>query len=216
MRDAPAPNRLQRGMDFTIADEETWLSFQSVMTWHEMCASPRVRRRGRSSKRKPYFSSAMLNANPTLFEVTEERRVADDLTREHDLDERDPLDNLEVFDMIRSIKDPEHPHTLEQLRVAQSSLIQVDDKRGLVSVNFTPTIPHCSMATLIGLCIRVKLLRSLPPRFKVDVNVTPGTHASEAAVNKQLNDKERVAAALENDNLLRTVNQCCDPSTLDS
>ena len=158
----------------------------------------------------------MLNANPTLFEVTEERRVADDLTREHDLDERDPLDNLEVFDMIRSIKDPEHPHTLEQLRVAQSSLIQVDDKRGLVSVNFTPTIPHCSMATLIGLCIRVKLLRSLPPRFKVDVNVTPGTHASEAAVNKQLNDKERVAAALENDNLLRTVNQCCDPSTLDS
>jgi hypothetical protein len=27
------------------------------------------------------------------------------------------------------------------------------------------------MATLIGLCIRVKLLRSLPPRFKVDVQV---------------------------------------------
>ena len=52
------------------------------------------------------------------------------------------------------------------------------------------------------------LLRSLPPRFKVDINVTPGTHASEAAVNKQLNDKERVAAALENDNLLNVVNKC--------
>ena len=64
------------------------------------------------------------------------------------------------------------------------------------------------MATLIGLCIRVKLLRSLPARFKVDISITPGTHASEHDVNKQLNDKERVAAALENDNLLRVVNQC--------
>ena len=34
-------------------------------------------------------------------------------------------------------------------------------------VRFTPTVEHCSMATLIGLCIRVKLLRALPPRFKV-------------------------------------------------
>jgi len=30
-----------------------------------------------------------------------------------------------------------------------------------------PTVQHCSMATLIGLCIRVKLMRCLPPRFKV-------------------------------------------------
>ena len=34
-------------------------------------------------------------------------------------------------------------------------------------MEFTPTVEHCSMATLIGLCIRVKLLRVLPPRFKV-------------------------------------------------
>jgi len=36
-----------------------------------------------------------------------------------------------------------------------------------MQVRFTPTVEHCSMATLIGLCIRVKLLRALPPRFKV-------------------------------------------------
>ncbi|KAK2492310.1 hypothetical protein MC885_019381 [Smutsia gigantea] len=59
-----------------------------------------------------------------------------------------------------------------------------------------------SMATLIGLSIKVKLLRSLPQRFKMDVHITPGTHASEHAVNKQLADKERVAAALENTHLL--------------
>ena len=46
-------------------------------------------------------------------------------------------------------------------------------------VQFTPTIPHCSMATLIGLCLRVKLQRSLPSRFKVDVKIYPGTHSSE-------------------------------------
>lgn len=67
---------------------------------------------------------------------------------------------------------------------------------------------HCSMATLIGLCVRVQLLRALPPRFKVDVLVSPGAHSSEHAVNKQLNDKERVAAALENPGLLDKVNLC--------
>ena len=45
--------------------------------------------------------------------------------------------------------------------------LQVDDENNYVGIEFTPTIPHCSMATLIGLSIRVKLLRSLPPRFKV-------------------------------------------------
>lgn len=64
------------------------------------------------------------------------------------------------------------------------------------------------MATLIGLCIRVKLLRVLPSRFKIDIRLAPGSHASEAAVNKQLNDKERVAAALENPNLLTMVDRC--------
>ncbi|GFH32027.1 uncharacterized protein HaLaN_31175 [Haematococcus lacustris] len=71
------------------------------------------------------------------------------------------------------------------------------------------------MATLIGLSIRVKLLRALPQRFKVDIQITPGAHSSEAAVNKQLADKERVAAALENPNLLDMVNRCLASSEVD-
>ena len=43
---------------------------------------------------------------------------------------------------------------------------------------------------------------------QVDISITPGAHSTEAAVNKQLNDKERVAAALENPNLLDMVNKC--------
>ncbi|KAI8847416.1 hypothetical protein BC829DRAFT_362992, partial [Chytridium lagenaria] len=119
----------------------------------------------------------------------------------------DPFDPLEVFDLIRHINDPEHPLTLEQLNVAQLDQISVDNEREEIVVRFTPTIPHCSMATLIGLCIRVRLLRTLPDRFKVDIKVQEGTHQSEVAVNKQLNDKERVAAALENAHLLEVVNQ---------
>jgi metal-sulfur cluster biosynthetic enzyme len=72
--------------------------------------------------------------------------------------------------MIRFINDPEHPLTLEELNVVQQSLVDVSDDENRVKVQFTPTIPHCSMATLIGLAIRVKLLRSLPERFKVCCN----------------------------------------------
>lgn len=44
---------------------------------------------------------------------------------------------------------------------------QVDDAGSTVIVKFTPTVAHCSMATLIGLCIRTKIMRVLPARFKV-------------------------------------------------
>lgn len=43
--------------------------------------------------------------------------------------------------------------------------------------------------------------------WQVDIFITPGAHSTEAAINKQLNDKERVAAALENPNLLEMVNK---------
>ncbi|XP_077787889.1 cytosolic iron-sulfur assembly component 2B isoform X1 [Podarcis muralis] len=115
---------------------------------------------------------------------------------------------LDFLHLIRSINDPEHPLTLEELNVVEQVRVKVNDAESTVSVEFTPTIPHCSMATLIGLSVKVKLIRSLPERFKVDVHITPGTHASEHAVNKQLADKERVAAALENNHLLEVVNQC--------
>ncbi|SCZ96246.1 BZ3500_MvSof-1268-A1-R1_Chr8-2g10067 [Microbotryum saponariae] len=119
------------------------------------------------------------------------------------------IDSDEIFDLIRSITDPEHPLTLEQLAVVSAPQIHVTDgARPSVHVEFTPTIPHCSMATLIGLSLRVRLLRSLPERFKVDIKVKEGSHQSENAVNKQLNDKERVAAALENSHLVSVVQQC--------
>ena len=54
---------------------------------------------------------------------------------------------------------------------------------------------------MIGLCIRVKLDRCLPRRLKSRVYITPGSHNTEESLNRQINDKERVAAALENPSL---------------
>jgi predicted dienelactone hydrolase len=51
-------------------------------------------------------------------------------------------------------------------------------------------------------------MRALPRRYRVRVNIEPGTHASELAINKQLNDKERVLAAMENAHLIRAVDTC--------
>ncbi|KAF7242809.1 Cytosolic iron-sulfur assembly component 2B [Varanus komodoensis] len=159
-------------------------------------------------------AAALENANPLVYRRQGERPVT---AREEDDELPDAFDDRETYcfaafldflHLIRSINDPEHPLTLEELNVVEQVRVKVNDAESTVSVEFTPTIPHCSMATLIGLSIKVKLIRSLPERFKVDVHITAGTHASEHAVNKQLADKERVAAALENTHLLEVVNQC--------
>ncbi|KAG8574873.1 hypothetical protein GDO81_009377 [Engystomops pustulosus] len=76
---------------------------------------------------------------------------------------------LEVYDIIRSIRDPEKPSTLEDLEVVSESCVTVeelDDECFLVIIKFTPTVPHCSLATLIGLCLRVKLQRCLSFKHK--------------------------------------------------
>lgn len=148
-----------------------------------------------------------INPSPVLHERKETHRAAS--TRDSESEgQREPIDALEIFEHLRDVTDPEHPYTLEQLNVVSEELITVEDCSGRVRLQFTPTVQHCSMATLIGLSLRVKLIQTLPSRFKVDIFVTPGTHSTEAAVNKQLNDKERVAAALENPNLVDMVNQC--------
>ncbi|RMB94171.1 hypothetical protein DUI87_28977 [Hirundo rustica rustica] len=86
---------------------------------------------------------------------------------------------IEVYDIIRTIRDPEKPNTLEELEVVTENCVEVQEigeDEYLVIIRFTPTVPHCSLATLI--------------------------------VNKQINDKERVAAAMENPNLREIVEQC--------
>ena len=149
------------------------------------------------------------NENPLIY-LPSQKREATQAELEDDI--IDEIDNREVYDLIRSIKDPEHPLTLEELNVVEEDNVIVNDKQNSILVYFTPTISHCSMATLIGLSIVVKLIRCLPPRFKINVKISKGSHSTEDAINKQLNDKERVSAALENPNLLQVINQCLKDS----
>uniref|UniRef100_A0A8C9NFF2 Cytosolic iron-sulfur assembly component 2A n=1 Tax=Serinus canaria TaxID=9135 RepID=A0A8C9NFF2_SERCA len=116
-----------------------------------------------------------------------------------------------VSDIIRTIRDPEKPNTLEELEVVTENCVEVQEigeDEYLVIIRFTPTVPHCSLATLIGLCLRIKLQRCLPFRHKLEIYISEGTHSTEEDINKQINDKERVAAAMENPNLREIVEQC--------
>jgi len=84
---------------------------------------------------------------------------------------------------LRTIKDPEKPQTLEQLDVVYEDCINICNStpRGVsvIRVEFNPTVPHCSLATLIGLCIRVKLERHLVASFKLDIYIKKGAHSTE-------------------------------------
>lgn len=169
----------------------------------------------------------IFNPNPTVFLAPKSSRKAsstkeslwvdedEDQSDLEDGDDVDLIDRDEIYgttsssksllsgllnseaDLIRSIYDPEHPNTLEELHVVSAPQISVSSNR--VVVEFTPTVPHCGMSTLIGkiftsssglqltillstgLSIRVRLLRSLPNRFKIDIFLKPGSHQSEHA-----------------------------------
>jgi len=66
--------------------------------------------------------------------------------------------------------DPEHDYTLETLKVVKRKHIEIAYTENMhchISIQFTPTVPHCTLATTIGLCIREKLRRELPVAAKV-------------------------------------------------
>ncbi|CAK9818348.1 MIP18 family protein galla-1 [Anthophora plagiata] len=117
-----------------------------------------------------------------------------------------------VYDLLRTIKDPEKPQTLEQLDVVYEDCVEISSQTpkgvSVIHIEFNPTVPHCSLATLIGLCIRVKLERHLVALFKLDIYIKKGAHSTEEEINKQINDKERIAAAMENPNLRELVEKC--------
>ncbi|ODV77139.1 uncharacterized protein CANTADRAFT_327398 [Suhomyces tanzawaensis NRRL Y-17324] len=161
---------------------------------------------------KVHHPSSPATTVPDLVSDVDMDSTEDELVDEDDEDE-DAIDAQEIFDLISTISDPEHPLTLAQLAVVNLSDITVtlgQNKNTDISevlIKITPTITHCSLATLIGLGIRVRLERCLPARFRIRILIKEGTHQSENQVNKQLNDKERVAAACENDQLLSVILQ---------
>lgn len=157
------------------------------------------------------------NENPVLYQPDEEEKAEEinsskvkeylqNVTDLCDLNyDEDRIDEDEIFNLLRNIKDPEYSYTLENLKIIEKKNIHVDNKEKIVTVYFTPTIPNCSLALLIGLMINIKLKFSLSNIYKTNILIYPGTHNSEQTVNKQLNDKERIAASIENVHLLNVI-----------
>ncbi|XP_059138687.1 cytosolic iron-sulfur assembly component 2A-like [Physella acuta] len=120
-----------------------------------------------------------------------------------------------IYDLISAIRDPEKPDSLEDLNVVSESGIEVFRmKTGqlMVRIELVPTVPHCNLASIIGLSMRPKLNKCLPEKVKVDIYIKEGTHETANEINKQINDKERISAAMENPNLQRLVNDCIEES----
>jgi len=65
--------------------------------------------------------------------------------------------------------------------------LQVINQRNLklytVRIEFNPTVPHCSLATLIGLSIRIKVIRSILENVKLDIYIKEGAHTTEEESN---------------------------------
>lgn len=131
---------------------------------------------------------------------------------ESDEEAREEIDEQEVYDLIATISDPEHPLSLGSLGVVTLDDIKITPPTSprsritTVTVLITPTTTACSLTTVIGLGVKVRLVEALPPRFRIDVRIKEGTSRTADEVNKQLGDKERVAAAMENRSLVSVVN----------
>ncbi|KAG2386702.1 hypothetical protein C9374_002446 [Naegleria lovaniensis] len=124
----------------------------------------------------------------------------------------DEFDEIDLFESIADIRDPEHPYSLEELNIVNENSI-VFDANNIVKIFFTPTVKHCSLVSHISLCIRERLKKrygksTFTTRYKLEIYVTEGSHNEEEQVNKQMNDKERVTAALENPLIMELVRQC--------
>lgn len=124
-----------------------------------------------------------------------------------------------IYEILRGIKDPEHPYTLEELQIINLddiSVLELSNKHvvcrsgqpiNCIEVIFTPTIPHCSMAGIIGLAIIYKLMKFIDGHV-ISVKIKEDTHNTYKALNKQFSDNDRVFAAFENDGLLEIIGQC--------
>lgn len=171
---------------------------------------PTRRRRPSTKEDHLYGNAAFTYPAPAFTSDPFTRSFSPSSLEESDSDAEDePIDTQEIYDLVATMSDPEHPITLGSLAVVSLPDISIkptmpnrpNSTLQTVTVLITPTIQHCSLATVIGLGVRVRLEESLPPRYRVDVRIKEGTHSTADEVNKQLADKERVAAALWNPTL---------------
>lgn len=147
-----------------------------------------------------------MNLNPKICESNiprcKEKLDPENLTKEM------------VFELVRYIKDPEHPYSLETLNVVNIDSISIDsiktkfgDDLRQINVLFQPTIPHCLVAAIIGLSI-FYVLNICLNNFWIRIQIVKDSHVNWKMINKQLDDKDRINGALENESILNVIHEC--------
>eukprot|EP01015_Nassula_variabilis_P021898 TRINITY_DN3957_c0_g1_i4.p1 TRINITY_DN3957_c0_g1~~TRINITY_DN3957_c0_g1_i4.p1 ORF type:complete len:150 (+),score=18.10 TRINITY_DN3957_c0_g1_i4:64-513(+) len=114
-----------------------------------------------------------------------------------------------VYDVIRCIRHPEHPHTIDFLNIVQKNQISFRSENNLklVVVNWQPLRSTCKFALHVGFAIRLKLEREFKhfENIKIEVLICEGGHRMRDSINRVVNDKERYQAAKENSELITFV-----------
>ena len=88
------------------------------------------------------------------------------------------------------------------MAIVTEDYIEVED--GTIRVQFKPTVPYCPMGGLIGILIRHKL-EEVYPDADVKVELLPGSHSQEEAVNSMISDNakyQNVVQQLKQRNML--------------
>lgn len=118
-----------------------------------------------SKKRVPTATSWCCNSSRPVFQIIEDDNAATNTDSETTppVDEssseenNDPICAEEIFDIIRTIQDPEHPNSLEQLGVVSLEQVELslakdrkektNKNQDEISIRFTPTIPVSNTRT---------------------------------------------------------------------
>ena len=84
------------------------------------------------------------------------------------------------------------------------------DQVPYIEITWVPTVPNCHLAMTIALSITTKLNRNLPEilnhdKYKVKILVQDGKHQTKKEIDKQVSDKERVLAAMENEHVANAI-----------
>jgi len=124
---------------------------------------------------------------------------------------------------LDDIIDPEFPFSLTELNILKLESIEIIIRTSssllIYLIPFYPTYGQCKLAPLIGIVTitsifrflsLIKLARSNNDKWLVNfkVNLSSDDHKIGENITKQINDKERLSAALENRSIRLSILKC--------
>jgi len=130
---------------------------------------------------------------------------------------------LNISFFLENIIDPEMPRTLKQLKIISIEGVILERSLSYPHLIFRfwviPTINNCSLSSLIGIFIQnIVFQRSISEfidtsfpknwNWKFFIEIPISSHFQATSYTKQINDKERVSAAFENEGIRKMIEIC--------